>query len=101
MSDLAAPAVSVADGATTVWKYGLPSFRCVVPMPAGAQVLSVAAQHGQPVLWAAVDRFAPEQPRMFAVISTGQQLPEMPKKFLGTVLPGGDVVLHVFEVGTP
>lgn len=80
-----------------IWKYplALVDHMQVVIMPTGAEVLSVAIQHGVPTLWAQVDT-KPICTRLFVVVGTGHRLPEVPLKFIGTVIDGR-FVWHVFE----
>lgn len=52
--------------------FGTSSKRFNIEMPTGAQILSVAIQHGVPVLWAMVDtRVKTVEQRHFMVYGTG------------------------------
>ncbi len=88
---------------STIWKFKLDiqsgTFRYhTVSMPAGAVVLSAAAQNGDICIWALVDRDAERNDRKFTVHGTGWVLPDEPGKFIGTVLlDDGALVFHVFE----
>lgn len=59
---------------TTIWKFpltatvGMPE---KIAMPAGATILDVQVQSGQPCMWAEVDPAAPVEDRMFVVRGTG------------------------------
>lgn len=85
----------------TVWKYSLPVIYAdsyAMPMPLGAEVLTVQLQRGVLTLWARVDA---EQVitsiRRFVICGTGQ--PCSDGEYIGTILlHDGDLVLHVFEV---
>ena len=70
-----------------------------VPMPEGAEILSVQMQHGTPVLWALVDPEAPAEVRRIEVIGTGQESTDLGKEdHIATLqLEGGGLVLHIFE----
>ena len=85
-----------------IWKWPIQiTDRQTVMMPAGAQVLTVQTQGGQPQLWALVDEMqdAPKTPRKFAVYGTGNSLPENPGRYITTFQQyGGDLVWHVFEL---
>lgn len=86
---------------TVVYKYPLTNFP-TMRLPAGAQVLHVDAQHGQPMLWAAVDPNAKEEFRDIYMVGTGHPLPELSpgteRRHLGSFLAdGGAFVFHAFE----
>lgn len=83
----------------TIWKYPLALVDHMqgMVMPTGAEVLSVAMQHGVPTLWAQVDTDTQSIcTRLFIVVGTGHAIPEVPLKFVGTVMDG-PFVWHVFE----
>lgn len=83
-----------------IYKYELPEEPGVffLELPKGAEVLSVANQHDQACMWAAVDNEAVKERRGFAVVMTGGEPPKN-GRFLGTVLLlGGVRVHHIFEV---
>jgi hypothetical protein len=82
----------------TIHKYPLElaEERVVISMPAGAQVLRVAAQHGRPCIWAVVNTEAPMVEREFRVAGTGRELPGYPGEYVGTC-DIGEYVWHVFE----
>jgi len=75
----------------------------VVAMPAGATILSVQNQGGQPALWALVDETARKEPRTFMWKGTGHDCDELadplhPWKYRATVqFSGGALVFHLFE----
>jgi hypothetical protein len=85
-----------------IYKYPLSFTSTEISMPYKAEVLSVRAQDGAPVLWAIVDNDCPDKElRTFETYATGfSTLPENPGRFLGTfeVADGkGFFVGHVFE----
>ncbi len=84
----------------TVHKYALPvADQFILDIPKGAELLHVDVQHGEPHLWAKVDTSKRLEPRSFLLAGTGHPLPEIPSRFVGTVLlHGGVVVFHLFEV---
>lgn len=84
-----------------LWKYGLtPTPRAMIEMPAGAEILGVAEQKGIIVVWAIVDQTAKRVPYMITCYLTGDDIPEDPGRFLGTVQvigsDGHPFVTHYF-----
>jgi hypothetical protein len=73
-----------------------------VPMPKGAQVLSVSTERDRLECWALVDPMVAEiELREFRVVGTGNPAPEDLGRFIGTVLVyGGHLVFHVFEAAS-
>lgn len=69
-----------------------------VLMPVGANILCVQVQDGQPVLWAVIETTELKIPRRIAIVTTGRQFDELPKKYIGTVQLDG-FVLHFFDLG--
>lgn len=83
----------------TIWKWTLQP-KTTISMPAGAQLLAVQEQYGQPQLWALVDPTAAPSPRHFSIYGTGHEMPDNPGQYVGTFqMHAGQLVLHVFEVG--
>jgi hypothetical protein len=69
-------------------------------LPIGAEVLTVQIQNGSPQLWAKVDTEQPTEPRIFAVVGTGHELPSSATnlRYIATVqIDGMLLVFHVFE----
>lgn len=87
-----------------VWKYPLqfPPMAgdvYVVPMPAGARVLTAQMQAGLLAIWALVDPTAEPEPRRFRVAGTGHPIEQEIAAYIGTFqLADGALVFHVFEV---
>ena len=85
----------------TIWKFNVGGLgQTTIEMPRGAEILSVQAQRGEVVMWAAVDERAATEVRAFVVVGTGSRegVDEHTCRFIGTVqLYDGDLVLHVFE----
>ena len=83
----------------TIWKFPLVvSDVTGAPMPRGAKVLCVQAQHDVPCIWALVDPDAPVEPREFRIIGTGHPITDELGPYVGTFqLMGGGLVFHVFE----
>jgi len=83
----------------TVWKYRLPEpgHSSYIPMPPGATIVHVALQGAWVYMWAIADptKIA-DQVRRFAVVPTGQEVPES-ATYLGTVHDQG-FVWHAFEI---
>jgi hypothetical protein len=71
-------------------------------MPAGAQVLYVDAQQGEPMMWARVPLYdVPNETRTFWVRGTGHPVPAG-ARYLGSFqLHGGTFVGHLFEGVAP
>lgn len=85
-----------------VFKYPVPIGDAVtIDMPAGAQPLHVAEQHGTVCLWALVDPARPPVPRRFRFAGTGHEITEdlAYLNHVGTFfMRGGDLVFHLFEI---
>jgi hypothetical protein len=84
-----------------IWKWTLSKTDLQsLPMPEGAEVLSVQTQGEMPQLWALADEKAPIVLRTFATYGTGHPIPDGDNLsfFVGTYqLRGGELVFHVFE----
>ncbi len=75
---------------------------CVNALPTNAKILSVHIQDDDICMWVEMDPSALCFPRHFAVYSTGAVLPDMPGRFLGTVLLRGSTpVFHIYEQIAP
>lgn len=84
--------------AETVWKFPLREVRNPISLPEGAQLLTVAEQHGEVVLWARVDDTRPPVYRDVYLVGTGTEVPEEAGAFIGTaVCAGGSLVFHAFD----
>lgn len=68
-------------------------------MPKGAQVLSVAEQGEDMVVWASVDETAPLVNRDIGGIPTGGEAPGRRAVFIGTVQRHDGLVFHFFDFG--
>ena len=83
----------------TIWKYEIPiadSFS--LEMPAGATILCVQTQEGEPCLWALVDESAEKVQRLFALYSTGHTINDIGRtQYLGT-FQRPPLVWHLFEI---
>ncbi len=82
-----------------LWRYSLREGG-EIEMPEGAEVLSVAEQKGEPVLWVRVNRTAElYEGRTFRLVGTGDVVPDQDARFIGTLaMHDGEVVQHVFEL---
>jgi hypothetical protein len=84
-----------------IWKYKLDPRVSTIPMPEGAEILSVQVQRETPCVWAEVDPTHPLYVRTFEIYGTGHPINDMSgheRKFIGTFqLNQGDLVFHVFE----
>lgn len=83
----------------SIWKFPLDiEDRVRIPMPAGAQFLSVQVQGETPCLWALVDPDVEKTMRYLDVYGTGQGLPDNPGRYVSTFqMMGGRLVFHAFE----
>lgn len=83
----------------TIWKYSFDvADEFTIRMPAGALVLSVQVQNGQPCMWAQVHEGMALRTYHFRAFGTGHPIPDEPLQFMGTIQThGGMLVFHVFE----
>ena len=87
-----------------IWKYPLNFLHELndIEMPKGSQVLTVDHQHGQVVMWVAVDPDAPKVHRRICIVPTGQRTERrlVEKQHIGTLLMlQGEFVIHIFDAG--
>ena len=84
----------------TIWKFSLETTdEQTVEMPAKAEILSVQTQSEIPCIWAMVNPENKKVKRVFHIFGTGHCVPNADRKFVGTyLLQGGVLVFHVFEV---
>jgi hypothetical protein len=69
-----------------------------VAMPLLAEVLCAQFQHGGLCLWAVVETDNSIQPRTIEIFGTGHRMPEIERRYIGSVqMAGGQLVWHVFE----
>lgn len=81
----------------TVWKWGLMVADVQeIQMPIGTQILAVAEQEGQLVMWGLCNISAANETRIFAVVGTGNPAPG-DGRHIGTVVMSYGLVWHVFE----
>ena len=88
----------------TIWKYRVPiQDRFLLMMPAGAVVLKVDIQRGEPYLWALVNESMPAMDdRAFRLLGTGQPADDVnPRNYVGTFQMYAGLVFHLFEEGSP
>lgn len=85
----------------TIYKYPLViTDKQTLTLPANAEVLTVAAQHGQPCIWALVDTDAELKPCEISMRGTGMPCFHTRGDYIGTAqLLDGKMVLHVFLLG--
>ena len=85
----------------TVWKYELPITGDTLELPAGARIVHVASQFGDPslvTLWAEVDPNAPYEHRSFMVVGTGHPIAGGTEYCGSGIAMDGHLVWHVYEV---
>ncbi len=72
----------------------------IVTLPARANILCVQAQHGQPMMWAIVDRDEKRLEQIILrIIGTGNPAPDDPGEYIGTFqLNAGNFIGHAFKV---
>ena len=82
----------------SIFKYHLPiADRVSVPMPRGAQVLSIQEQHGQLTVWALVNSEQAREPVSFRICGTGLPAEDVGAGyFIDTVQMPNGLVWHVF-----
>ena len=85
--------------AKTIWKYPFEiKDDLTIEMPAGAEILSVQVQHGEPCIWVLVDPSNKWDVRHFMVRGTGHSV-DFDGRFIGTIqIMGGSLVFHLFEL---
>jgi len=83
----------------TIWKFEIPlkgSFS--IDMPAGAKILCVQTQNGEPYLRALVDESAEKVQRLFVLFITGHGMNDVERAhYLGT-FQRPPLVWHLFEL---
>ena len=80
---------------------GKTTHRPKIPMPRGAEILGLAEQLGNIVLWAIVDAEADAEVRQFVIAETGRYLPDDAGRYVGTwqtEFASHALVFHLFEV---
>ena len=70
----------------SIWHYALDLAETqTISMPAGARILCAANREGHVALYAEVDSAARREARTFWVIGTGNKMPDVPLRYIGTV----------------
>lgn len=84
----------------TIWKWTLQVAAWqAIPMPRGAQILSVQTQGDLPQIWALCNSDEPKEQREIAIIGTGHEISEGPGRYISTFqMLGGSLVFHAFEL---
>lgn len=83
-----------------IWKYSLRTIdRQTLQVPAGAKILTVQVQRGEPYLWALVDPAADHPSNInIAVFGTGHNIPDDIGEYIGTFqLLNSELIFHVFK----
>jgi hypothetical protein len=83
----------------TIWKFPIATVdQQSLPIPAGAEMLCVQVQHGEPCIWALVNPDAPKRRRAVRVVGTGHPCDDVnAQNYVGTYqLHDGRLVFHVF-----
>lgn len=83
-----------------LWKYGMRPGMNEVSMPADAELLTVASQHNEPVIWALVEPRNRQVIHKIELVPTGMAPDDGFRMYIGTVLLDNDtIVFHVFDHG--
>jgi hypothetical protein len=85
---------------SVIWKFNIKPDRFELQLPIGAIVLTVQTQNGIPYIWAVCNPIAEMENRVFLLLGTGCNNPEIQHcKYIGTFqMEGGMLVFHLFEV---
>lgn len=86
----------------TIWKFPVDvSDRVALPMPRGAEILTIENQGGAVCIWALVDSEAILVTRKLAFRGTGHPADGLDSsQYVGSVLlNGGALVFHLFDLG--
>lgn len=81
-----------------ILKYRIPA-RGSISMPAGAEILHVAIQGGEPTIWVSADPDAEETPRFIIGHVTGDEHHIPAEKHIGTLCVDGYHIVHYFDGG--
>ena len=81
----------------SIWKFPLVvTDEQIVPLPIGAEVLSVQVQNGVPCLWAKVDTDAVKEGRVVQIFGTGHDASDAGDYISTFQLHDGELVFHAF-----
>ena len=84
----------------TIWRYKFSiTDEFTLDMPSGSRVLAAFLKaNGEPSLWAEVDTNMLLETRKFAVVGTGNPMPQGLKKYISSFEShGGQFVWHLYE----
>ncbi len=86
----------------TIYKYNLKVTDVQhIQLPAGAKILCVQVQDGEPHLWAEVDTDAPPEMRTIEIFGTGHPIPQemgQDRRYISTFqMKNGSLVFHAYE----
>jgi hypothetical protein len=83
----------------TIWKFMLrPAAVQTIRMPKGSEVLTAQVQGEELCLWAMVDPDNLMEDRMFLIVGTGHNMPEVFGRYVATVqMENGLLIWHIFE----
>ncbi|NLX19723.1 MAG: hypothetical protein GXY53_10670 [Desulfobulbus sp.] len=88
----------------TIWKFELTPNRIQsIPLPIGAQILSVhAREDSAPLMWVLVDPDMPTQERYLGIYTTNTAVPDNPGRYIGSFfIYEGTLEFHLFEMDEP
>jgi len=88
----------------TIWKFELTPNRVQsVPLPSGAQILTVQARNDSaPLMWVLADPDLPPRERYLGIYTTNTAVPDDPGRYIGTfVIYDGSLEFHLFEMAEP
>ena len=86
----------------TIWKYGIPMLDYfILPLPIGAEILTVHSQRDVPTIWVLFDmgkEYITEE-REFSIRGTGVYFEATNNKYIGTFFQSNEnLVWHLFEI---
>jgi hypothetical protein len=82
----------------TIWKFAFKITDQVnFHMPAGAEILTVQMQIGEPCLWALVDPEAERETRTIFIRGTGHPADRLGRYISTFQVDGGALIFHAFE----
>lgn len=89
----------------SIWKFRVPTEEAdgilffERSMPFKAKIITFQVQREKAYIWAVVDTEAKDTTRKFAVIGTGQNIPDISANYIGTIQENrGMLVWHLFEI---
>lgn len=82
----------------TIYKYNINDRSTRLEIPSGGQILKVGLQNNKVVLWVKVDTDYTIVGRLFELYNTGETMPGLAERYIGTVQFPSGVTQHLFEI---